>query len=43
MTAAPFDAALDAQRTLAEANAAAMERISRAAGTIERLLGRANL
>ena len=41
--AVELDAALDAQRALAEANAAAMERISRAAGTIERLLGRAAL
>jgi hypothetical protein len=41
--AVELDAALDAQRALAEANAAAMERISRAAGTIERMLGRANL
>ena len=40
--AVELDAALDAQRTLADANAAAMERISRAAVTIERLLGRAN-
>jgi hypothetical protein len=40
--AVELDAALDAQRTLAEANTAAMEKISRAAGTIERLLGRAN-
>ena len=40
--AVELDAALDAQRALAEANAAAMERISRAAGTIERLLGREN-
>ena len=39
--AVELDAALDAQRTLADANAAAMERISRAAGTIERMLGRA--
>jgi hypothetical protein len=38
--AVELDAALDAQRTLAEANAAAMERIARAAGTIEGWLGR---
>lgn len=41
--AVELDGALDAQRALSEANAAAMERISRAAGTIERMLSRANL
>jgi len=40
--AVELDAALDAQRALAEANSAAMERITRAAGTIERWIGRAN-
>ncbi len=40
--AVELDAALDAQRALAEANTAAMERISRAAGVIERWIGRAN-
>jgi len=39
--AVELDAALDAQRALAEANSAAMERITRAAGVIERWLGRA--
>lgn len=41
--AVELDAALDAQRTLAEANEAAMERVTRAAGTIERWLGRASV
>jgi hypothetical protein len=40
--AVELDAALDAQRALAEANTAAMERITRAAGTIERWLTRAS-
>ena len=39
--AVELDAALDAQRTLAEANVAASERVSRAAGAIESWLGRA--
>jgi hypothetical protein len=39
--AVELDAALDAQRTLAEANAAATERVTRAAGAIEGWLGRA--
>jgi hypothetical protein len=38
--AVELDAALDAKRALAEANSAAMERIARAAGVIERWLGR---
>ena len=38
--AVELDAALDAQRALAEANSAATERIARAAGVIERWLGR---
>ena len=38
--AVELDAALDAQRALGEANSAAMERIARAAGVIERWLGR---
>jgi len=38
--AVELDAALDAQRAFAEANSAAMERIQRAAGVIERWLGR---
>ncbi len=37
--AVELDAALDAQRALAEANAAAMERVNKAAGVIERWLG----
>ena len=41
--AVELDAALDAQRALAEANSAAMERIGRAAVTIERWIGRANV
>ena len=40
--AVELDAALVAQRALAEANSAAMERVSRAAGVIERWLGRAS-
>ena len=40
--AVELDAALDAQRALAEANSAAMERITRAAGVIERWLGRSS-
>jgi hypothetical protein len=40
--AVELDAALDAQRSLAEANSAAMERIARAAGVIERWLGRSS-
>lgn len=40
--AVELDAALDAQRALAEANAAAMERVTRAAGVIERWLGRSD-
>ncbi len=40
--AVELDAAIDAQRALAEANAAATERIARAAGAIERFLGRAS-
>ena len=40
--AVELDAALDAQRALADANAAAIERIQRASGVIERWLGRAN-
>jgi predicted deacylase len=39
--AVELDAALDAQRALAEANAAAMERVTRAAGVIEGWLKRA--
>jgi hypothetical protein len=39
--AVELDAALDAQRTLAEANAAATERVTRAAAAIESWLGRA--
>ena len=38
--AVELDAALDAQRALAEANAAARERVARAAGVIERWLGK---
>jgi hypothetical protein len=38
--AVELDAALDAQRALAEANTAASERIARAAGAIEGWLGR---
>lgn len=41
--AVDLDAALDAQRALADANAAAQERIARAAGTIETWLGRAGV
>lgn len=40
--AVELDAALDAQRALAEANGAAMERVTRAADLIERFLGRAS-
>lgn len=40
--AVELDAALDAQRALGEANAAAMERVTRAAGVIERWLKRAS-
>ncbi len=40
--AVELDAALDAQRTLAEANGAAMERVTRAAGIIEGWLKRAS-
>ena len=40
--AVELDAALVAQRALGEANAAAMERVTRAAGVIERWLGRAS-
>ena len=36
--AVELDAALDAQRKLGEANSAAMERIGRAAATLERWL-----
>jgi hypothetical protein len=39
--AVELDAALDAQRALAEANTGASERIARAAGAIESWLGRA--
>lgn len=39
--AVELDAALDSQRALAEANAAAMERVTRAAAVIERWLGKA--
>jgi len=38
--AVELDGALDAQRALAEANTAAIERVARAAGAIERWLGR---
>jgi len=38
--AVELDGALDAQRALAEANAAAIERVARAASVIERWLGR---
>ncbi len=40
--AVELDAALDAQRTLGEANAAAMERVTRAAAVIERWLKKAS-
>ena len=40
--AVELDAALDAQRALAEANAAAMERVTRAAAVIERWLKKAS-
>ena len=39
--AVELDAALDAQRSLSEANAAAIERVSRAAGVIESWLKKA--
>jgi peptidoglycan hydrolase CwlO-like protein len=39
--AVDLDAALDAQRALAEANAAAMERVTRASAVIERWLKKA--
>ena len=41
--AVELDAALDAQRALAEANEAAMERVTRAAAMIERWLGRVSV
>jgi hypothetical protein len=40
--AVELDAALDAQRALAEANAAAEERVARAASTLENWIGRAS-
>jgi predicted deacylase len=40
--AVELDGALDAQRALAEANAAAMERVTRAAGVIEGWLKKAS-
>ena len=40
--AVELDAALDAQRALAEANAAAIEKVTRAADVIERWLGRSS-
>ena len=40
--AVELDAALDAQRALADANTAAIERIQRASSVIERWLGRTN-
>ncbi len=40
--AVELDAALDAQRALSEANSAASERVSRAAGAIESWLGRSD-